>query len=929
MGVGIPLRPAGEPAPLGSSWRTGAPADDTLVEVARAAVAGTAAPDGGGAGGWEAAFDDFWCTVRPPEALAHPGLLPARGWKIHISAAGTVATEVLSAVAGVLAEDPCVFRFAADRERLHRINARAGDHGPACGFITVHPMDEAQFLRLLEELHLATEGLPGPAVPGTRPFAPNSRVHYRYGAVAGQRSEDVRGTGHRCPPPVADPVEGRGPATGGGAGGGRQDAGSVLVGDRYALTAAVRSGGRSRVYLGTDTSTGVPVLVKQARSRIGVDRTGAGARPALRREARLLGELAGQGLTARPLELIEQADSLLLVQEHLPGQPLGSWVAARLSPGSAPGVPWEQAGPMALALTDLLTRVHAHGLVLRDLSPDSVLVAPTPRGPQLRLADLERACPAGTVAGPAGAPGYRAPEQGAVGGRPPGSGESRPAEPAADLFALGGLLFLLATGHDPLLPEDLPRFRPVPERLGRWLALAARESDTARRLAPAVLGLRAEPPGRRWTLDQLRELLTRTRATPSAGAPAAPPPEQVDRVLDRVLLDGLRRLAISATPRRPDQLWPAVPGGQHADPCGVRRDTAGVLAVLARALRQPGLLPAEPRSAVELTVRQAARWVERHCAAAPLALPGPPFARSGAIWALLDAAEALGDPALGERARRLAAPVPWQRPGPARCHGAAGAGFLRLRLGDTEAALGIARELLAAAEQEACGTLRPVPKDVDADLDHVPGVAGVGAFLLAVHRATGDAAALAGAERAARTLAATACLAGAAARWPQRAGEPPGVRLAHGCGGASHAGGFLVRLWQHTGDPALREPAVAAGLALLDGHRHGGTGACRALADDGEYLLDLARATGEPRFRAGARELAQLITARATLQDGLLVLSDGTGTGCPPTHGTGSAGPLAFLLRLRHGGPRLWLDLPTDPVAAVPRPTGRFEEVSP
>ncbi|MFF7631940.1 lanthionine synthetase LanC family protein [Kitasatospora sp. NPDC008050] len=794
MGVGIALRPAGGPEPVGSTWRTGTPADDTLVQVARAAVAGVGTPGGGVAGGWGAAFDDFWCTVRP--------------------------------------------------------------------------------------------------------------------------------TGARC--------------------GRRREGGAVLIGDRYALTTAVRHGSNGGVFLGTDTRTGDPVVIKQALAHIEVDRAGTEARTALRHEARLLGELAGLGLTARPLGLIEQADSLLLVREHLPGQPLGSWVAARLTPGGAPGVPWEQAGPMALALVGLLARVHAHGLVLRDLSPENVLVTPQAQGPRLHLIDLELACAAGTVAGAAGTPGYRAPEQTAAGGWPPAARGSRPAAPAADLFALGGLLFLLATGHDPLLPEAPGR--PVPERLGRWLALAAREGDTARRLAPAVLGLRAEQPGGRWTLDRLRELLAGVRAAAPAGAPAGPPPEQVDRVLDRVLLDGLRQLAASATWRRSDRLWPSVPAGQHTDPCTVQHGAAGVLALLARALRQPGLLPAEPRSAVELTARRAAQWIERRCAAEPLALPGRHFGRSGAAWALLDAAEALGDPALAERARRLAAPVPphWpgpsHRPDPAICHGAAGAGFLRLRLGEAEAALTIARGLLAVAEEEAYGTVRTVPEDVDSSLTgrthlgHAHGVASVGAFLLAVHQATGDRASLAGAERAAHALAATARRGGTAARWQRSAGEPPGVRLAHGCSGSLGVGSFLVRLWQQTGDPALRELTVAAGLAVLDGRRHSATGACPGLAGNGDYLLDLARATGEPRFSAGARELAELIAARATLQDGLLVLPDGTGTGCAAGYGTGTAGQLAFLLRLRHGGPRLWLDpavVPDAEPAEPNRPTSSFEEVSP
>ncbi|MFG2914414.1 hypothetical protein ACGF0D_16175 [Kitasatospora sp. NPDC048298] len=219
----------------------------------------------------------------------------------------------------------------------------------------------------------------------------------------------------------------------------------------------------------------------------------------------------------RPLELIEEEDSLFLVQERITGQPLGSWVAARLRRDGGPGVDWAEAGPVAHGLLDLVEQVHAQGLVLHDLSPGNVMVRPdgTPR-----LVDLERATEAGRLAGAGCTPGYRAPEHGP--GRLALAARGRVADPAVDLYALGGLLFLLATGHDPLLPEDLPQARPAAERLGRWLALAARTGGTARRLAPAVLGLRAEDPERRWAVARVRAALNEDDPAGPAAFPRRP-----------------------------------------------------------------------------------------------------------------------------------------------------------------------------------------------------------------------------------------------------------------------------------------------------------------------------------------------------------------------------------------------------------------------
>ncbi|MFD5463168.1 class IV lanthionine synthetase LanL [Kitasatospora sp. NPDC127059] len=999
----------------------GPDAAGTWPGTTRAALAG--AGGRGGGGDWEVTVGGFWCTARPSASAP----LPDQGWKLHVSAASVAGGEVLAAVTRVLAADPCDFKFAATEERLRELNSRNSERGSAGKFITVYPADDAQFQRLAAELDRATAGLPGPVVLSDRPYRPGSRVHYRYGAFAaraelgndgeyrsvlrgpgGERAEDVRGGSYRAPgwvrDPFAAPVPSGGPsgAPSGGPSGdpssGRGRGGrGVLLAGRYAVTAAVRHGAKGGVFLGREAASGAEVVVKQARAHIEVDRAGTDARDALRHEADLLARLDGQGLAPRAVELIEQDDSVFLVQERIAGQPLGSWVAGRLRRNGTPDVDWAEAGPVVHGLLDLVERVHGQGLVLRDLSPGNVMVRPDG---SLRLVDLELAAETGRPAGTAGTPGYRAPEQGRL-----ALAGSCVADPAVDLYALGGLLFLLATGHDPLLPEDLPNARPVAERLGRWLTLAARSGATARRLAPVVLGLRAEEPELRWGVARVREALVgadgavdrsvhrpdgaasavvaplwHVAARPGAGAGAARPgvglvhpgvgsvhpgaglvrpgaPQEAgadEPSLDRLLCDGLRHLALSATPERSDRLWSVVPAGERTDPCNVQHGAAGVLAVLARAASAEGL-PAEVRAEAARTARTAAGWIERRVAAEPAVLPGLHFGRSGTAWALLDAARVLGDADAAERAATLARRIPVEWPNPDVCHGAAGAGFTQLRFASDDLAdsangfgngLGddfgqgfagradrCARSLLAAARREPYGAVWPVPAGFDSalagatHLGFAHGVAGVGAFLLAAAAATGDRAlrdaCTTAAIEAGRTLGATVrwgpsdgatrpasdrTADRSTAWWPQSAGDPEHIRLSHWCSGSSGAGSFLLRLWRATGDPDALALARAAGRAVLTGRWHSGVSACHGLAGDGEYLLDLAEATDDPAFLTGARELGRLIAVRAALRDGLLTLPDETGTGCAAAYGTGTAGPLAFLLRLRHGGPRLWLD---------------------
>ncbi|WP_317621280.1 lanthionine synthetase LanC family protein, partial [Streptomyces sp. CBMA123] len=140
------------------------------------------------------------------------------------------------------------------------------------------------------------------------------------------------------------------------------------------------------------------------------------------------------------------------------------------------------------------------------------------------------------------------------------------------------------------------------------------------------------------------------------------------------------------------------------------------------------------------------------------------------------------------------------------------------------------------------------------------------------------------------------------------------------------ASAVVAPLWRAAGDTDALDLARAAARAVPAGRWHSGVSACHGLAGDGEYLLDLAEATDDPEFLAGAHESGRLIAARAALRDGLPTLPDETGTGCAAAYGTGTAGPLALLLRLRHGGPRLRLDPVSPGIRQLPfRTTGVSE----
>lgn len=474
-----------------------------------------------GADDWEMVEDDFWCRVTPPEVPSR-----VQGWKLHVSATPLSAPEVLHRAARVLVHHGCSFKFAARAEYVEDLTSARYDRAQCGKFITAYPRDDDHFRVLAEALDLATAGLPGPAILSDRPYRKGSVVHYRYGAFRGVphvSHEGVREARLRapdgttvedarkpwfCPPPWATlPIPG--PE-------GRADAASakpkqVLLRDRYVVSEAIRHSARGGVYRALDRETDQDVVIKQARAHVGGGLTGRDARDGLRDEAAALTALSGLG--PELVEVFEQDDHVFLVETVVPGLTLTHWVQrcfGELEDRDL-GLPAEDVLAMAASLAGLVAEVHDRGLVYRDFSPNNVMV--TPEG-ELRLIDPEFVTTAGRWGRRAYTPGYGAPEYAAAELYGPAPGQS------ADLFSLGAMLFYLVTGLNAAFAADRPEPRPAVERLDALLSPIGGNNHSARLLAPAIRGLCAQDPLRRWSLERLAAFL----ADPESPSPESPEP---------------------------------------------------------------------------------------------------------------------------------------------------------------------------------------------------------------------------------------------------------------------------------------------------------------------------------------------------------------------------------------------------------------------
>jgi serine/threonine protein kinase/predicted ATPase/DNA-binding SARP family transcriptional activator/alpha-beta hydrolase superfamily lysophospholipase len=209
--------------------------------------------------------------------------------------------------------------------------------------------------------------------------------------------------------------------------------------ERYRTERLLEVGGYGEVYLGRDSVTGQPVVIKRLKPELVAEDPAFVAR--FVREAEALRQLNHPNIVAI-LATIEQDGEQCIVMEYVPGGTLRN-LLERERPLS-----YERSLAITLELADALSRAHHLNIIHRDLKPDNVLLAAdgTPRLTDFGMARLShddvRLTQPGMIAG---SPAYLSPE--AL------RGEELDAR--SDIWSFGVLLYELLAGHPPFDGQQL------------------------------------------------------------------------------------------------------------------------------------------------------------------------------------------------------------------------------------------------------------------------------------------------------------------------------------------------------------------------------------------------------------------------------------------------------------------------------------------
>lgn len=820
---------------------------------------------------WRLRQEFFWTQALSPKPKH-----PVQGWKIHVSTRPERALRTLETVVPICLRFGVEFKFASDPFILYKLNSKLCGRGSAGKFMTIYPDCEATFHLLLEELKSALEGEEGPYILSDRRYKDCRVLYYRYGGiqslgelnVEGERQayildqdyqfiKDARNPYFTLPPHVKDRYE---PAEGPS-----ESATDLegLFGGKYIVDSVIRFSNAGGVYCATNTQTGAPVILKEARPHVAVDAQGQDVIARLRKEHRILTKLSGTCLAPEPLDLFEEWEHCFLAQERVKGETLQSWAASHsrvIRPSSTPEEieGWfSEIRTVAVQIVKLVEGLHSHGVIFGDLSMNNIMIDPETL--LVKLIDFEGAREPGVDP--------------SVNFYTPGFArrartERDCVELKDDFFGLGCILAAILITTTALM--DLK-----PEAIEETVKEIQQDFGVPKAYLEVIHGLMSQEPA---PLSHYATVLAdlKLSSVPLGALETTP----VDGYLftARRILDFTHHVM---TPTRRDRLFPCGPGLIH--PLSFDRGALGVACAWQRIL---GCVPEE----VTEWIMENLRFGE--------ATPGLYSGLSGIAWALLE----LGHVREAKRVLREAglSRVLFQMMGLGV--GLAGYGLTLLKFWhicgdasflDEAVRMGdVLRERWTATKQERVE--RGVPLGLSA------GGSGIALFLLYLHAATSNPEYLNVGEEALRFDLAHGRMLDGMLGFPESTQAKHNTLypyLAHGSAGVGTA---LVRYFAVTGKADYQQAAEGIRMAVAQKYTVF-PGLSNGLAGLGNYLLDAAEFLGDPSCLDLARRTARgLKLFEIRRESGIAFSGDGLRK-LDTTYADGSTGVALFLHRLETG----------------------------
>ncbi|HEV3040325.1 MAG TPA: class III lanthionine synthetase LanKC [Candidatus Angelobacter sp.] len=826
--------------------------------------------------GWEISRRDIWFHCSSGQ-----NAMPLQGWKIHISATLAHAHEIIDRVSAILlAHLDTNFKFVLDVPMLSLLNGKNWSRGGSGKFITIYPPGNARFLELIEEIHVATNGLTGPYILSDHRYKDSNVVYYRYGGmrlyevlnIKGERTPMLLGPGglpvpdQRCAYPVTPswvdaPVPFNGTSNEG-------EDGHKIGNGRYTIETVVGHSNAGGVYKAFDQLTNTRVIIKEARPHVSASSDGYDAIDLLKKEHRLLCLLSDTGISPRPVDLFQEWEHWFLVEEYIEGTLMSNHSAAHnvlLSTRPEPEDYQRWYGifrKLCISLARISDILQSRNIVFADLSTYNLIVASGKN--ELKVIDFEAAYQPG-IDPPSSVytPGFTSPER--LSGGTAGFEDDR--------YSVGAVLMAYLFPFNGL-------FHLKPHAKAGIMAAIQQDARLPLSTAEMILDLLGDDPTRRPTPADMSQVL---QATPVCCGPTAGNETQPQD--GREIIEGiLTHIHNTANYTRRDRLFPSDPKLFATNPLSVAHGVAGV------AYAEHRITGKLPQSMIN--------WIMGHSVSNDTYPPGLYMGTSGIAWTLLE----MGDWDEAARIFRLSSSHPLLHDSADLFYGLSGWGMAALRFFlETEnesyldQAIQAGRKLLETSSCSERGRCWGLPNKATLGLAH--GASGIGLFLLYLYLATDDEQFyIAGREALEFDLSFAQPTRDHGLSWSQsaemRSPLYPYWRL-----GSAGVGMATLRFYR-----LLQEPRYLSILEkiFIDTDRKYAVlpGVFMGLSGIGEFLLDMHDVFGGTRYLQSAHKAAQGIMNFRVDRAGIAFPGEMLSRlSCD--YGTGSAGIALFLNRLQ------------------------------
>lgn len=803
--------------------------------------------------------------------------LPMQGWKIHVSATPRNAKEVLERVTSVLFKYADVsFKFVVDLPMLSLLNSKRWPRGASGKFITVYPPHNQRFIELVEELDQVTAGMEGPYILSDHRYKNSRVVFYRYGSMRLRVDLNVRGEkvpvllspeGKLVPdqrlaypvtPSWEKPVVPSQVA---------EEPENQVVGlrcGRYTVENAMTFSNAGGLYFAHDHQTGKKVVIKETRPCVNATSDGCDAIELLRKEHRLLSQVADTGIAPRPVDLFQEWEHWFLVEEFIEGVPMSRHSAANniLLRTRATQGEYDEWYAMFIALCADLIRIvntlHSRNIVFADLSPNNLIVTP---GGGLKIIDFEGAYQPGTDrATNIYTPGFISRH------RLAGS----TARPEDDYYSAGAVLLAYLLPINGMLHLN-------PQARQRFVDSIRNDIHLPDSIADLINDL----------MDQTENhSVPRTSAAPASALVVISCGRQPESSGDhRALVESIaHHLNSVADYQRKDRLYPADPRVFSTNPLSLGYGAAGVAYSLKKITGEA------PGATLDWMLQQRITSAEYP--------PGLYVGMSGIAWALLE----IGLTAQAEEIFRTAWNHPLLYKASDLFYGIAGWGMTALRFFQAtanevylEQARNAGARLLASGKRSGQGLYWPASGLCPVGLAH--GSSGIALFFLYLYLATGEESYLEAGNCALDfDLAQAVSTKDGGLSWGAsvESCSPVYPYWRYGSAGIG-----IVTARFHRLMPSSRYKRILDQIFVDTDRKYAVfCGRFSGLAGIGEFLLDMHNFTGDLRYRQSANKVAEGILHFCVERNG--------GTSFPGEllsrlccdYGTGSAGIALFFNRL-------------------------------